>query len=455
MSVLTEKADLSLKYLARFNENKDRLFEGSPDILNEKRKPAFQDFVLQGIPSHKNENYKYTNLNPAFSPDFHFNHLHSISEPALDEVFVCDVPQLATHLTLVSNGWFSEKNKNRDKLPEGTLLTGLENAAKNHYELVKKYYAKQAVTGYDPLVALNTAFAKDGYFLFVPRKTTVVKPIQIINTLNMTADTFVTQRNLVVIEPGSSCQLIICDHTMNLNRYLSNSVTEIYVGENAHLEFYQLQNQHNKSTNLNSVFVQQEKNSTVRSHTMSMHGGLIRNNLFFKLDGENAECQLFGMSFLDKKQHADNFIKITHSKPHCLSNQLFKNVFDEKSTGVFSGQIHVMRDAQKTNAFQRNNNLLLTDQAAVKAKPQLIIDADDVKCSHGATIGQLDEEAMFYLRSRGIDQEKARLIMMNAFAHEVVQEINVKALRERIDELIEKRLKGEVARCHNCAYNCN
>ena len=161
------------------------------------------------------------------------------------------------------------------------------------------------------------------------------------------------------------------------------------------------------------------------------------------------------MSFLDRKQHVDNFIKIIHAKPHCQSNQLFKNVLDEQSTGAFSGQIHVMRDAQKTNAFQRNNNLLLTDKATMQTKPQLIIDADDVKCSHGATVGQLDEEALFYLRARGIDEHKARMIMMNAFAHEVIQNISIDALRERIDDLVERRLKGEVARCHECAYNCD
>ena len=163
---------------------------------------------------------------------------------------------------------------------------------------------------------------------------------------------------------------------------------------------------------------------------------------------------MFGMAFLDKKQHVDNFTKIEHAKPHCQSNQVYKYVLDNQSTGAFSGQIHVARDAQKTNAFQRNNNLLLTDSATMQTKPQLIIDADDVKCSHGATVGQIDEQALFFLRSRGIPEDKARMMMMNAFAHEVVREIKVEALRERIDELIEKRLNGEVARCHECEYNC-
>jgi Fe-S cluster assembly protein SufD len=161
---------------------------------------------------------------------------------------------------------------------------------------------------------------------------------------------------------------------------------------------------------------------------------LIRNNLKFILDGENAEANLYGMAFIDRKQHIDNFTQVIHAKPHCQSNQLYKNVLDDESSGAFSGRIHVIRDAQKTNAFQRNNNLLLTDKANMQTKPQLIIDADDVKCSHGATVGQIDEEALFYLRARGIEEKKARLMMMNAFTHEVIQQIKVEPLRNRIDE---------------------
>jgi Fe-S cluster assembly protein SufD len=231
-------------------------------------------------------------------------------------------------------------------------------------------------------------------------------------------------------------------------------VTEVFVGPGASLEFYALQNQHNNTTSLNSVFIHQQKNSEVTTLNSSLHGGLIRNNLNIVLDGENSSANLFGMAFIDRSQHVDNSTRVIHAKPHCQSNQIYKTVLDDNSTGAFSGRIHVMRDAQKTNAFQRSNNLLLTDKATMQAKPQLIIDADDVKCSHGATIGQIDEEALFYIRARGIDEKQARMMLMNAFAHEVIQQIKVMPLRNRIDELVEKRLKGEVARCHDCAYNC-
>jgi len=454
MSVIVEKADLSLKYIAHYNEEKEQLFEGSSGILNSERKKAFQDFAAQGIPSRKNENYKYTNLQPKFLPDFKFVHQKQVTDASLNEIFSCDVPQLNTHLTLLFNGWFYEKNIKTGLLPDGIILESLENTAKNNPEIVQKYYAKLADSAVDSMVALNTAFAKDGYFLYVPKNVNIEKPIQIINLLKSENDTFSTQRNLIVIEPGASVKLILCDHTLNLNQYVSNSVTEIFVSENAHLDYYTIQNQHNSTTSINSVFIQQEKNSNVITHTVSLHGGLIRNNLKIVINGENAEASMFGMAFLDKNQHIDNFTQVIHAKPHCQSNQIYKYVLDDKSTGAFSGKIHVARDAQKTNAFQRNNNLLLTDTATMQTKPQLVIDADDVKCSHGATVGQINEEALFYLRARGIDEDKARMMMMNAFAHEVIQEIKVEALRERIDELIEKRLNGEVARCHDCAYNC-
>ncbi len=453
MSVLVEKADLSLKYTSHYNEVKDLLFEGSSEVLNAQRNKAFQNFVLQGIPTRKNENYKYTNLQPQFLPDYKFIHQREQVEADLNEVFRCDVPQLDTHLTLLINGWYYQKNKEVG-LPEGVIIASLEDIAKSNPELIGKYYAKIAKTEEDPLVALNTAFAKDGYFLYVPKNVTVEKPLQLINLLQSNKDTFATQRNLIVVESGASLQLLLCNHTLDLNTYLSNSVTEIFVEGNGQLDYYTLQNEHNKATSLNSVFIQQERDSRVTTHTSSLHGGVIRNNLKFILNGENAEAHMFGMSFLDKKQHVDNFTQVIHAKPNCMSNQLYKNVLNDQSTGAFAGRIHVMRDAQKTNAFQRNNNLLLTDNATMQTKPQLIIDADDVKCSHGATVGQIDEEALFYLRARGIGEDRARLMMMNAFAHEVVQEIRIEALRERIDDLVDKRLQGEVARCHECAYNC-
>ncbi|MFW5823284.1 MAG: SufB/SufD family protein, partial [Tangfeifania sp.] len=352
MSVLVEKADLSLKYTGHFNDVKDLLYEGSSDVLNSRRGKAFRDFVLQGIPSRKNENYKYTNLQPKFAPDYKFFHQHEKTEIDLNTAFRCDVPQLDTLVTYILNGWYYEKNQTSGQLPEGVILDSLEKISHEKPELLAKY-GDLANTAEDPLVALNTAFAKDGYFLYVPKNVAVEKPIQIINFLKANNDAYATQRNFIYIEEGADVKMILCDHTLNLNSYLNNSVTEVYVGANASFEYYTLQNQHNKTTSLNSVFIHQERDSKATTLTSSLHGGLIRNNLKFVLDGENAESNLFGMAFIDRKQHVDNFTQVIHAKPHCLSNQVYKNVLDDESTGAFSGRIHVVRDAQKTNAFQR------------------------------------------------------------------------------------------------------
>lgn len=453
MSVLTEKLDVSLKYAAHYNDVKDSLQKNSSDVLNALRFRAFQHFVEQGIPTRKNENYKYTNLQPQFLPDFRFIHSRQPVEVDLNDVFRCDVPDLDTHLAFIFNGWFYENNQRIGELPKGVIFDSLEKVAQEKPELLKKY-ASLADSAADPLVALNTAFAKDGYFLYVPKNVILEKPLQLINFLNADEDAFVTQRNFIYVEEGADVKIVSCDHTLNLNTYLNNTVTEIFVGANASFEYYTLQNQHNKTTSLNSVFVYQERDSRANTLYSSLHGGVIRNNLKFILDGENAEAHMYGMAFIDQKQHVDNFTQVIHAKPNCESNQIYKNVLNHHSTGAFTGQINVLRDAQKTNAFQRNNNLLLTDHATMQTKPQLIIDADDVKCSHGATVGQIDEEALFYLRTRGIDEDKARLMMMNAFAHEVVEQISIVPFRERIDLLVDKALRGEVARCHECGYTC-
>jgi len=453
MDVLTQQTDLSLKYTAHYNDIKDELQQGSPELLNTPRKQALRDFVAQGIPTRKAENYKYTNLQPAFMPDYEFNHHPQASEENYSPVFRCDVEQMDTTLRFVTNGWFHHKSNKINELPHGVILDSLDKIAREKPELLKQY-ASLASSSDDPMVALNTLFTRDGYFLYIPKNAVFEKPIQIVNLLQAEKDAYVTQRNFIYVEEGADVKLLLCDHTLNLNAYLFNSTTEIFVGANANFEYYTLQNHHNKATSLNSVYIKQERDSKVTALYSTLHGGLIRNNLKIILDGENAEANLFGMAFTDRKQHVDNFTQVIHAKPHCLSNQLYKNVLDDESSGAFSGRIHVIRDAQKTNAFQRNNNLLLTDKATMQTKPQLIIDADDVKCSHGATVGQIDEEALFYLRARGIEEKNARLMMMNAFIHEVIQQIKVEPLRVHIDELVEKRLRGEVARCHDCAYNC-
>jgi len=328
-------------------------------------------------------------------------------------------------------------------------LGSLEQIANEQPELIQNWLGRQAGLSNDPLVALNTAFAKDGFVIFIPKGVVLEKPVQVINLLSSDENLFANQRNLVIAEAGAQAKVVFCDHTLTSSSFIYNTVTEVYAADDALVEVYTIQNHHNQSATVNSMFCKLQRNSNLNAGVFSLHGGLIRNNLKITFSGEHGEANVNGISFTDKKQHVDNFTQLEHTSPNCLSNQIYKNILDDESTGAFSGRIHVVRDAQQTNAFQRNNNVLLSDKARMQTKPQLIIDADDVKCSHGATVGQINEDALFFLRSRGIGEKEARMMLMNAFAREVVQKIGNEALRDKIDELIDKRLSGEISLQHN------
>lgn len=447
---IKKKIPVSKKYVELFYANRNVLDEGSSPLFNRMREIAVKRFEQSGIPGFKDENYKYTNLQPVFGKEYYPSLQYPKPDIDLNKVFRCDVPLLDTYTILLVNGWYYEENQKPEGLPAGTTIGSIRQIANVEPVLLQNCLNRLAGLSNDPMVALNTAFAQDGFFLHVPDHVILEKPIQVVNLLSAQEPVFTTQRNLIIVGEHSQAKIIFCDHTWDICDVVSNSVTEIFVGRDAVMDFYVVQNQNNQANSVNSAFIKQEENSNLLTCVATLHGGLIRNNLSINLNGEHAEAHMYGMSFTDKRQHIDNFTNVEHNKPNCMSNQLYKNVLDEDSAGAFAGRIHVARDAQKTNAFQRNNNVLLTDKAKMNTKPQLIIDADDVKCSHGATVGQIDEDALFYLRARGIGEADARLMLMNAFAHEVIQEIRIEPLRDRIDELVEKRLRGELARCHSC-----
>jgi len=327
-------------------------------------------------------------------------------------------------------------------------------AAGKFEDLIRKHYNKYINGNSDGLVHLNTAMASDGVFIYIPEGVVLNKPIQIINLVQSDEDIFCQHRSLIVAEKNSNATVIICDHTLSPNKFLTNGVTEIFVGENAHFEIIRVQNEHNNAGKITHTFMHQERNSFASSNNITLHGGLVRNSTHHFLGGEGAECNSYGLYLADKWQHVDNFVNVDHAFPNCTSNQLFKGVLDDMATGAFNGRIYVHRDAQGTVAYQKNNNILLTDDARMDTKPQLEIYADDVKCSHGATVGQLDDDALFYLQSRGINKREARLMLMFGFAHEVIQNIKVEALRDRMDNLVMQRLKGELSRCAFCMVKC-
>lgn len=448
------KSELTEYYSGLYTGNIERITGGSSQVINSFRTKAFEKFSELGIPSRKDEAYKYTNLDLFFRHDYKTYFIPGEEDFRKAEDFRCDVADLDTHGIVLMNGYYPTINGKLRELPGGIVIGSLNEASFKYPSVIEKHYGKYAVSETDGLIHLNTAMASDGVFIHVPRGSVLRKPVQVVNLVDSEEDTFSQHRNLIIVEENAEFTLIICDHTLSPGRFLTNAVTEVFVGENSRFNIIRVQNEHNNACKVTHTFIHQERNSYASSNNITLHGGLVRNSTYHYLGGERAECNSFGLFLSDKWQHTDNFVYVDHAFPNCTSNQLFKGVLDEMATGAFNGRIFVARDAQGTMAYQKNNNILLTDDAKMDSKPQLEIYADDVKCSHGATVGQLDENALFYMQSRGIGKREARLLLMFAFAHEVIQNINVDALRERLDNLVMQRLKGELSRCASCMVKC-
>jgi len=448
------KSETTEIYSDFYTDNIRKIKEDSTRFINSFRGPAYEKFNQLGIPTRKNELYKYTNLDVFFKHNYKTYYIPDESDFLKAEEFRCDVTDLDAYGVVLMNGFYPSIDGKMRKLPKGILIGSLNEASRQFPDLIEKHYGKYAKSNFDGLIHLNTAMASDGVFVYVPRGVVLKKPVQVVNLVDSPEDTFNQHRNLFIIEDNSDFQIIICDHTLSPQKFLTNAVTEIHVGENANFNIIRVQNEHNNACKITHTFIHQEKNSHASSNNITLHGGLVRNNTYHFLGGEGAECNSYGLYLCDKWQHVDNFVNVDHAFPNCTSNQLFKGVLDDMATGAFNGRIYVAPGAQGTLAYQKNNSILLTDDAKMDTKPQLEIFADDVKCSHGATVGQLDDNALFYLQSRGIDKRQAKLMLMFGFAHEVIQNINVEALRERMDNLVMQRLKGELSRCASCMVKC-
>lgn len=451
---MNPQSDVTERYLKLYRENIDKVERQSAGFLNSFREEAYLKFRELGIPTKKNELYKYTNLNTFFDQDYASYFIPDDSDFKKAEEFRCDINELDAYGIVLINGHFPHIDEKMRQLPSGIWVGSLSEAAERFRDVIEKHYGRYAHNDKDGLIHLNTALASDGIFIYIPKGSVLKKPIQIINLVSSESDIFNQHRNLIIAEKNSEGSVIICDHTLSPSRILTNAVTEVYVGENARFDLIRVQNEHNSAAKMTHTFIHQEAQSKSTTNNITLHGGLIRNSTYHYLGGEGAECNAFGLVLSDKFQHVDNYVNVDHAFPHCTSNQLFKGVLDDMSTGTFNGRILVRPGAQKTLAYQKSNSILLTDDAKMDTKPQLEIFADDVKCSHGAAIGQIDEDAMFYLRSRGIDRKDARLMLMFGFAHEVIQNISIEALKERLDDLVMQRLRGELSRCASCMVKC-
>lgn len=438
------------QYIDLYRQCEEMIKAHAPQAMNGVRDKAFDDFCRIGFPSRKVERYKYTDMQKLFEPDYGLN-LNRLEIPVNPyDAFKCDVPNLSTSLYFVVNDCFYDKALPKSHLPEGVIVDSLSKVAAENPELVGRYYARIANTADDGVTALNTMLAQDGLLVYVPKDVCVDKAVQVINILRSDVALMVNRRVLIVLEQGAEAKLLFCDHAADDHNFLATQVIEAFVGENAHLELYCLEETHYKSTRVSNVYIEQQANSVVSHNVITLHNGTTCNRLDLVLKGEGAECFANGCVIADKSQHVDNNTLIDHQVGHCSSHQLYKYVLGDNSIGAFAGKILVRKDAQKTTSNEINQNLCTTKQARMYTQPMLEIYADDVKCSHGSTVGQLNDAAMFYMRQRGISEKEARLLLEFAFVNEVIDKIQLEPLKERLRYLVEKRFRGELSKCEGC-----
>lgn len=438
------------QYIDLYGECRDMLRKHSCEVMNAVRDEAFENFKRLGFPTKKVERYKYTDIPSLFEPDYglNINRLEIPVDPY--KAFKCDVPNLSTSLYFVVNDSFYDKALPKKELPEGVIVDSLARIAAEKPELISRYYAKIAKTEEDGITALNTMLAQDGLLIYVPKGTVVDRAIQVINILRSDVDLMVNRRVLIIVEDRAEIKLLFCDHAADDRRFLTTQVIEAYVGENAGLDLYCLEETHAKNVRVSNVFISQQANSRVNHNVITLHNGTTRNRTDLAFEGEGAECNLAGCVIADKDQHVDNNTLIDHKVGHCTSNELYKYVLDENAVGAFAGKVLVRHGAQHTTSQETNQNLCTTKTARMFTQPMLEIYADDVKCAHGSTVGQLNDAALFYMQQRGISKKEAKLLLEFAFINEVIDHMKLEPLRDRLHYLVEKRFRGELNKCEGC-----
>lgn len=427
----------------KFEQFEASLNGESTSYLHGIRQQAINAFNQIGLPSAKHEEYRYTNLGKILEKKFDWIAPHHTNDKLdADILSAFEIENLDAYRIVFVNGIYSETLSDHDNTQ--VTITELQKASESHKEVFEKHFGKHASHKVDAFAALNTAFIKNGTFIKVEKNIVVDKPIAIYNLSDASVKESVNYpRNLILVGTSAQVSIVEIFGTIGSHNSLVNTVTEIVMGENSIVDYYKIGNDSEHAYHVGLTQVYQANNSTFTANTIAFGGGMIRNNLQIKIDGEGCTSNLYGLYILDGKSHVDNHTVVDHIKPNSVSNELYKGILDGHSKGVFNGKVFVRRDAQKTNAFQSNKNILLTDDASINTKPQLEIWADDVKCSHGCTTGQLDLEALFYLRARGIDKDKAKAMLLYAFAIDVLENVKIEALKKHLDQIIAKRFNQE------------
>ena len=406
--------------------------------IHEIRSEALHTFEKLGFPTKKLEAWKYTSLNSVLNQDYCLfpNKENTVAFADVKKYFIHDID---TYKVVFIDGKYSSflSDTTHDNMDICLLSSAFD---KPKYKAVIDAYFNK-IAKQDNLTSLNTAFATEGAYIYIPRNVEVNKPIEIINFTTGSEDaTLLQPRNLIVAEQNAHVQIIERHQSLNNNAVLTNVVTEIFLGKDAQVDLYKIQNDHISASLVDNTYIEQKSNSVASVHTFSFGGNITRNNLNFYQRGEHIDSILKGITIIEGKQHVDHHTLVHHIEPNCESHQDYKGIFDARSTGVFNGKVIVEKEAQKTNAYQQNNNILVSDRSTINAKPQLEIFADDVKCSHGCTIGQLDSDALFYMQQRGIPKKEGKALLMYAFANTVLESVKIPEVKSRITKLIATKL---------------
>lgn len=432
METIVKSNTIKDKLIAEFESSRDSLF-GDVKL----RDKALEAFAKQGIPGRKSEEYKYVNMELALKGEFAFSSTQKISAKQVESTqFLKDAI-----LVVIENGKFNSEFSKINSLPKGLQILNISEAVSN--ELFLKHYSNYADVNSDTFIAMNTAFTSGGVFIHIAKGAVIETPIHIIHIASVSESTILNSRNLIVVEENAQVKVVESYETVDSSaKSFNNVLTEIVVEQNAIVNHFKIQNECEFGNLMSTSQIVQKGRSVFSTYTFTLNGSLVRNNLNIVLDGEHIESHLNGLYLTNGNQVVDNHTLVDHRKPNCNSNELYKGIIEDKSSATFNGKIYVRKDAQKTNAFQSNKNILLSDDGTINTKPQLEIYADDVKCSHGTSTGKLDADKIFYLRARGLSEASAKKLLMHAFASEVLDGIKgMEELHNYLEERISKRFE--------------
>jgi Fe-S cluster assembly protein SufD len=439
MSVPAEKTDIRSSFREKFESFESSLNGSSKSKVHEIRKKAFSFFEEKGFPGTKDEEYKYTHLGKAIESNFEFRFNPAATTITPEKFQSYRLKAIDAQELVFVNGQYVPELSCVEPEP-GISILDLDEAYNHFPAEINDHFSAYAKIESDAFVALNTAFSKHGAFIKVDDNCIIEKPVLIYNISEGGENQVSYPRNLVLVGKNAQATVVEFFISPQDQKTLTNAVTEAFVQQNGGLEFYKIQTDIENSYHIGTTQISQERDTRVNTHTVTLNGNMVRNNLNIALDGENCETHMYGLYLLHGSTHVDNHTLVDHRKPNSFSNELYKGVMHDKSTGVFNGKIYVQQDAQKTNAFQSNKNILLNEDASVNTKPQLEIWADDVKCSHGCTVGQLDDEQVFYLRTRGLSEDQAKAMLLIAFVNDILNNMKIGQIREDVNEKILARL---------------